>query len=583
MQTGYTGLLPSQQLYLWFLISAVLSSRVSSMDRNTTSSERPIRHSHGVCAGEQEYVQQRKQVVLDSLNGLGVNCTAEEVPHIALLASGGGQRAAVALVGSLSQLAQDGLLDTILYLSGVSGSTWSMASLYSNPDWSTNMDKAVLSLVSGQVQLEPALAWLSEKAQREYFSLSDVWGAVTAAGIMKQWDTRKLSEEAGRNTTNPYPIYGAIEKYCYNNGPTEGKWFEMTPHEVGFPELGLFVETSLLGSRFHGGVLMEKEPEMDIVQLQGVLGCALADEEMVKQFVPPWLNVPSYMDNTAEQYLSSYNAINKFIVLTKSYITNTAVLTHIDDLQTILEDKVNRNQSVLLESKNPDERKVLFEQWTMELQVEAEGWAHSLPDGPVKTHVTLLINKVIPLIIEWEWGTTRNFLYEYKEVPIPLCLHSKETFHLMDGGMLINVGYPSFLGEKRHIDLIIAPEYSAGDMFETLTLARDYAAKVNKPFPELDDKVLEQERDWPKDCYVFEGKEKEPTIVFMPLFNRQNCKGAEEFKQKMAQFSTFQRSYSPDMIEYVLETAKTNMKNNKEILLREINRALQRRKEKTQK
>lgn len=35
--------------------------------------------------------------------------------------------------------------------------------------------------------------------------------------------------------------------------------------------------------------------------------------------------------------------------------------------------------------------------------------------------------------------------------------------------MLINVGYPSFLGEKRHIDLIIAPEYSAGDMFEVST------------------------------------------------------------------------------------------------------------------
>lgn len=63
---------------------------------------------------------------------------------------------------------------------------------------------------------------------------------------------------------------------------------------------------------------------------------------------------------------------------------------------------------------------------------------------------------------------------------------------------------------------------------QTLTLARDYAAKVNKPFPELDDKVLAQERDWPKDCYVFEGKEKEPTIVFMPLFNRQNCKGIKE-------------------------------------------------------
>ena len=59
---------------------------------------------------------------------------------------------------------------------------------------------------------------------------------------------------------------------------------------------------------------------------------------------------------------------------------------------------------------------------------------------------------------------------------------------------------------------------------QTLTLARDYAAAVNKPFPEIDEKILE-ERDWPKDCYVFEGKEKEPTIVYMPLFNRNNCKG----------------------------------------------------------
>lgn len=59
---------------------------------------------------------------------------------------------------------------------------------------------------------------------------------------------------------------------------------------------------------------------------------------------------------------------------------------------------------------------------------------------------------------------------------------------------------------------------------QTLTLARAYAAAVKKPFPTIDDKILE-EKDWPRDCYVFEGKEKEPTIVFMPLFNRNNCKG----------------------------------------------------------
>ena len=48
----------------------------------------------------------------------------DSVPHIALLGSGGGQRAAVALLGSLQQMGQDDLLDTLLYMGGVSGSGW---------------------------------------------------------------------------------------------------------------------------------------------------------------------------------------------------------------------------------------------------------------------------------------------------------------------------------------------------------------------------------------------------------------------------------------------------------------------------
>ena len=49
---------------------------------------------------------------------------------------------------------------------------------------------------------------------------------------------------------------------------------------------------------------------------------------------------------------------------------------------------------------------------------------------------------------------------------VPPCLSSKERIHLVDAGLLINVGYPPFLGDKRDIDLIIAPEYSAGNIFE---------------------------------------------------------------------------------------------------------------------
>uniref|UniRef100_A0A668ARM4 PLA2c domain-containing protein n=1 Tax=Myripristis murdjan TaxID=586833 RepID=A0A668ARM4_9TELE len=381
--------------------------------------------------------QKRKQVVQESLNSLGINCS-DSVPHVALLGSGGGQRAAVALLGSLYQMQKEGLLDTVLYLGGVSGSTC-------DPWWSSNMERAVSRLSGPDVSLDEALAWLGQRAEGEDFSLSDIWGVLTSAGIMKQ--VRGREERKNDNNKLDYIYrdkFAHIKKkyfLCFHQMDLRCKWFEVTPHEAGFTELGLFIETSHLGSKFQAGQLLEERPEMDMVELQGVF----------------------------------------------SWFTQ----------------------------------------------------------------------HILPLVLKWEWGTTRNFLYQYQGEK------SLETFHLIDAGLLINVAYPSFLGDKRDIDLIIAPEYSAGNIFETVTLARDYAAKVNKPFPEIDDKVLE-DKDWPKDCYVFQGEGKQPTIVYMPLFNRNNCKGLSPLQ----------------IINFLLGIAKNNMKNNKETILREINKAVERRQNK---
>lgn len=48
----------------------------------------------------------------------------DSVPHIALLGSGGGERAVVAMLGSIQQLVKESLFDTMLYIGGISGSTW---------------------------------------------------------------------------------------------------------------------------------------------------------------------------------------------------------------------------------------------------------------------------------------------------------------------------------------------------------------------------------------------------------------------------------------------------------------------------
>ncbi|XP_041672664.1 cytosolic phospholipase A2 gamma-like [Cheilinus undulatus] len=578
MQTGCTSLTVSV-IWVWIVVCGAVVIP-ENMEQTTAAAEKSVRPSRSLSPGEQEYISQRKRIVLESLSSLGINCTEDSVPHIALMGSGGGQRAAVSLVGALYQMEKDGLLNSVLYLGGVSGATWAMASLYSDPQWSVGMDRAVSKLTGPGVELEEALAWLSKQAEEENFSLADIWGVMVSAGIMKQLDLRHLSEEANRNATNPYPVYCALEKNCFSHGPTEGQWFELTPHEAGFTELGVFVQTSLLGSKFENGELQEEKPEMDMVKLQGLLGSALADEETAADYIPAWLNVPGVTNSAAAEYNRLYQSIQRLIGLTRNTVRHPDSLDELNNLQKLLEDadKSHREEAARSATRSSEDP-TFFQQMSESLLSKMETWGQGLQEGRFKVHVMFLIQKVLPLVVKWEWGTTNNFLYQYQNSSVPHCLHRNESFHLVDGGFLVNVPYPSFLGDRRDIDLLIAPEYSAGKMFETLTLARDYAAEVNQPFPEIDNKTIEEDRDFPKGCYVFEGKEKEPTIVFLPLFNRDNCKDAAEVKAQMEEFSTFQRGFSPEKIESLLEIAKENMRNNKETLLREINKAVLRRRE----
>lgn len=62
-------------------------------------------------------------------------------------------------------------------------------------------------------------------------------------------------------------------------------------------------------------------------------------------------------------------------------------------------------------------------------------------------------------------GDTK-FLSCWTDPSVPSCFQSKENLYLIDAGLHINTPYPPFLGEKRQIDLIITPEFSAGEMFE---------------------------------------------------------------------------------------------------------------------
>uniref|UniRef100_A0A8C5AR40 Cytosolic phospholipase A2 gamma-like n=1 Tax=Gadus morhua TaxID=8049 RepID=A0A8C5AR40_GADMO len=483
--------------------------------------------SDALSPGEAEFIRQRKEVVLASLGRLNISSTADSVPHIALLGSGGGQRAAVALLGSLQQMGQDDLLDTLLYMGGVSGSTWTMALLYSDPQWSVN--KVFSSQgVHGDIPwwspvnliVPGPYWWLKAKSKDEDFSLSEVWGVLTSYLFMKHMDQRLLSAEASRDSTNPYPVYSAIEKECFNTNTTDAVWFEFTPHEAGFPELGHFVSTAYLGSGFEGGELKERKPEMDMVQLLGIVGSALANEDSIAEIAPPWMNKLT-AGTALKDHLRIYFTLTILVDMLDSGITNVTDLAKLEELQKRVSDK--HLEVVPLHNLTKEKQVEELQRRNLALVEIVQTWVKELDNGVYKVAVTELMEVVLPLLIKWQWGTTENFVYGVKDSEVPDCLQSR-VLNLIDAGISINLPYESFLGKKRDVDLLIAPEFSAGEMFETLTLARDYAAAVGKPFPVIHEQVL-LDKDWPKDFYVFPGENDQPTIIFMPLFNRINCKG----------------------------------------------------------
>ncbi|XP_042579415.1 cytosolic phospholipase A2 gamma-like [Cyprinus carpio] len=248
---------------------------------------------------EQEFVAGRRNTVLQTLNKLKIQCSRKEVPNIALLGSGGGQRAMVGLLGSLVQLDKAGLLDCILYLSGVSGSTWCMASLYKEPDWSTKLEtvknKIIERIRGPEVSLTDAMAKLKKYYYgKDLFSLTDVWAVLVVTSYVKEIDEHTLTEQRKQHNKDPFPIYAVIDKQSKQSNDGD-PWFEINPYEAGYSLSGVFVDTGDFGSQFHEGSKIKNQDEFDMLYLQALCGSALGDEEDIKKTM--WQKIKAFFQN----------------------------------------------------------------------------------------------------------------------------------------------------------------------------------------------------------------------------------------------------------------------------------------------
>lgn len=188
-----------------------------------------VRTGPSISSEEAQFNSMRARVVRGGLTKLtGIDCSgldAADVPRISICGSGGGYRAMVATMGSLIGLEDAGILDCVTSMSGLSGSTWAMASWYSGgATLRATRDALALKLAEDfyttRLWPETIKAHVRERIGFDQeLGLVDVMAWHLHYHLMRDlptkeelWNHPRLSEQAATiaDGSKPMPIYTAV-------------------------------------------------------------------------------------------------------------------------------------------------------------------------------------------------------------------------------------------------------------------------------------------------------------------------------------------------------------------------------------
>uniref|UniRef100_A0A672TQW3 Phospholipase A2 n=1 Tax=Strigops habroptila TaxID=2489341 RepID=A0A672TQW3_STRHB len=223
--------------------------RAQSLILSSSQEDLDLRLGFGLCAQEQDFIRKRKKVVAAALKDilqLEEDLQDDEVPVVAIMTTGGGTRALTAMYAHLLSVQELNILDCVSYITGLSGTTWTMSNLYEDPDWSQKDLKETLNDVRKHVLKNKFFQHISLQIS-----------------IFNQ-------QQALNQGQNPLPIYLSLNVKDKISDQDFREWVEFTPYEVGFPKYGTFIRAEDFGSEFFMGRLMKKMPESRICFLEGI-------------------------------------------------------------------------------------------------------------------------------------------------------------------------------------------------------------------------------------------------------------------------------------------------------------------------
>uniref|UniRef100_A0A4W4H855 Phospholipase A2, group IVF, tandem duplicate 2 n=1 Tax=Electrophorus electricus TaxID=8005 RepID=A0A4W4H855_ELEEL len=514
--------------------------------------ELQVRLDFDIPAAEKAFLVKRKEVSSRALQRvLKLNAPphpSRVVPTVAVVCSGGSTRAMTCMYGSLRGLQRLDLLDTVSYITAVSGSTWTTASLYRDPCWSrTEMDKAMASVQNELLKSAARLFfpqqlryYHSELEQRESeghdVSLIDLWGLAIEQLI---YGTLTDQQRAVSEGQNPLPIYTAVN-IKNTDDIMVAEWCEFTPFEVGFPKYGIFVPAENFGSEYFLGHLIKKLPETRISFLLGLFGLtsfmAFSGWTKVVHPLPQFLRCAAEPDHASTL---DTRRVSPDVTVLSSFLTGRPVISKV----------FNFLRGFFLH--NNYSQHATFTTWN-------------------DKHPDSFPNKLTPV---------------------------DSTLCLVDSGFAINSSFPPILRAHRRADIILSFNYSwlfnePFCVWQVLRQTQQYCSDHSVPFPRINFDGVASEPQ--REVYVFEDQENlhAPIVIHFPLVNvsfRQykapglRRRGEKELKEgdvdvstRASPYVTKHLTYTPEDFRRLANLTTYNILNNKTAIIQALQRALHR-------
>uniref|UniRef100_A0A8C3VL39 Phospholipase A2 n=1 Tax=Catagonus wagneri TaxID=51154 RepID=A0A8C3VL39_9CETA len=525
--------------------------------------ELAVRLGFDLCAEEKAFLSRRKQVVAKALKQalqLDGDLQEDEVPVVGIMATGGGARAMTSLYGHLLALQKLGLLDCVTYFSGISGSTWTMAHLYGDSEWSQkdlkepirytreHLAKSKLEAFSPE-RLAGYLQELERRAEQgQPTTFVDLWGLVLEFVLHGQVMDQKLSGQraALERGQNPLPLYLSLNVKEHSLQTLDFKeWVEFSPYEVGFLKYGAFVPSEFFGSEFFMGRLMRRIPESRVCFLEGI-----------------WSNI------------FSLNLLDAWYDLTSSGDTWKQ---HIKDkIRSLEEPPASAGTS----------------SWLQPGTALAQMLKGFLTGRPLCQHSS---NFLRGLQLHRDYCAQKDFSTWadcQPDSPPSQLTPQEPQLCLVDAGYFLNTSCPAMFRPGRRLDLILSFDYSLSSPFEVLQQMELDCRARGLPFPRVEPSPEEQRQ--PRECHLFSDPNcpDAPTVLHFPLVNASfkdhSAPGVQRSPAELlagqvdltgvtSPYSMFNMTYKEEEFDRLLQLSDYNVRNSQGTILQALRMALKHR------